>query len=205
MASTDRALRLLVLPVLLALAAAPLGAQADDDIDLRELDGTPVTLSWEESRATVLVFWATGCPCVRRYQGRIDALQETWGPRGVRVIAISSNVDDDVEKLRRLRDERAPGMRLLVDEGGRLAKALDAKSTPTVVVLDDRGKVRYHGWIDNERLPGERGRQAWLEEALEDLLAGREVRRPRTPTWGCRITRSFGDTPRCHAPPDDLD
>ena len=34
--------------------------------------------------ATVLVFWSAGCPCVRRYQARVDALLEAWPASRVR-------------------------------------------------------------------------------------------------------------------------
>jgi len=103
-------------------------------------------------------------------------------------------VDDD---LATLRSARAP-VPLLVDEGGLLARRLEARSTPTVVVLDREGVVRFRGWIDNERAPGEPGREAWLDEALTDLVAGQDIRRPVTPTWGCSITRSLGESRRCH-------
>ena len=66
------------------------------------------------------------------------------------------------------------------------------------------GTVLYRGWIDNERLPGEDGREAWLESALNGFV----TRRPfasRTPTWGCTITRALGRTaaPHCQQPNGD--
>ena len=73
-----------------------------------------------------------------------------------------------------------------------------------MVVLDRAGAVRYRGWIDNERLPGDPDREPWLEEALADLVTGRDVARAATPTWGCTITRSLGGHGRCAPPPAEV-
>lgn len=151
--------------------------------------------------ATVLVWWATACPCVRRYHARIEAVAATWTPRGVAVVAVSSNADDSPEILRAAAAERALSLPLVLDPGGALALSLRVVSTPSVVVLDREGRVRFHGWIDNEREPGTRGRQAWLDDALEAVLAGREVPVARSPAWGCTITRSLGGGGRCIAAP----
>ena len=74
----------------------------------------------------------------------------------------------------------------------------------TVVGLLERtrGEIRYRGWLDNERLPGEPGREAWLDAALRGVLDGKTAFAARTPTYGCTITRSlFGSqsSPCCTA------
>lgn len=139
---------------------------------------------------TVLVFWSSGCPCVRRYQERADALLDAW-PGRVRVIGVSSNAGEAHEGA--LAAARQRGVRLPIyrDEGGRVAAAVGARSTPTVAVLDRAGEVRFLGWVDNERAPGERGRKPWLEQAVEALLAGGRAAPERTPVYGCAITRSL--------------
>lgn len=193
MASSDRAPRAGAALLLVLLLGACATSGAAGAVDLRDLGERPATLGTDAHEATVLVFWSTTCPCVARYRERVADLAARWSGRGVQVLAISSNVDDDLEALR----ASAPPVPLLIDEGGRLAAALGARSTPTVVLLDRTGAVRFLGWIDDERLPGDPARQPWLEEALEDLLAGRAVARDRTPTWGCAITRSLGAGTRC--------
>lgn len=151
--------------------------------------------------ATILVWWATACPCVRRYHARIEALAAEWGPRGVAVVAVSSNVDDTVERLRAAAVERGLSLPVVIDPGGALARALGVVSTPSAVVLDRQGAARFVGWIDNERRPGEAGRVAWVDDAVEAVLAGRAPSVERSPVWGCTITRSLGGDGRCAAPP----
>jgi hypothetical protein len=146
---------------------------------------------WHGYDATVLVFWSGTCPCARRYQGRIDALLNTYPPERVRIIAVSSNAGEaygDALKVASQRGMRVPVYR---DENGRVARALGARSTPTAVVLDARGDVRYVGWIDNERLPGEDGREPWLDRAITGILAGNRAFAARSPVYGCPITRAL--------------
>jgi hypothetical protein len=140
---------------------------------------------------TVLVFWSAGCPCVRRYQERVDGLLDAWPPDRVRVLGVSSNAGESFESALAAARERGVRLPLYRDEGGRIAEAVGARSTPTVAVLDRAGTVRFLGWLDNERRPGEAGREAWLERAVSSLLAGDAPGPARTPVYGCAITRSL--------------
>ncbi|MCX5730977.1 MAG: redoxin domain-containing protein, partial [Deltaproteobacteria bacterium] len=123
--------------------------------------------------ATVLVFWSAGCPCVRRYQERVDALLDTYPKDRVQVVALVSNAGETLAEDLKTAVERGVRVPIYRDEGGRVARAVGARSTPTVVVLDKKGDVRFLGWLDNERLPGVEGREPWLDIALTGVLAGR--------------------------------
>jgi hypothetical protein len=201
---SEMTMTLLLLALLAGCATAPVRDRLPpaEAVDLRTLEGAPFSLAEVVARheATVLVWWSTSCPCVARYQERIDALRAHHAARGVEVIAIASNADDSLEVLRGARAQRAPQLPMVVDLDARLARALGARSTPMVVLLDRTGAVRFRGWIDNERTPGTPGREAWLEAALEEVLAGRPVQRPTTPAWGCAITRALGGDARCMEP-----
>lgn len=187
-------------PVALLIAAAmaiPSVGSAGDDPPLSVLsaDGRSVTL--DELRAgrdaAVLVFWSAGCPCVRRYQERVDALLDAYPGDRVLVVALVSNAGESLADDLKTAVERGVRVPIYRDEGGRVARAMGARSTPTIVVLDRKGEVRFLGWLDNERLPGVEGREPWLEEALAGVLAGRNDFRKKTPTYGCIITRSLSE------------
>lgn len=168
--------------------AAPAGAA----LALAAGDGTTTTLDelWRGHDATVLVFWSATCPCVRRYQGRVDALLDEYPGARVRVAGISSNAGEPFADTLRVAKERGVRIPIFRDESGGVAQALGARSTPTVAVLDATGAVRYLGWIDNERLPGDPGREPWLDRALRGVLDGTPFA-ARAPAYGCTITRSL--------------
>ena len=196
-----------IVVVLLASLALPLATTGAEDPPLSVVaaDGRRVTL--EELRggrdATVLVFWSAGCPCVRRYQERVDALLETYPKDRVQVVALVSNAGETLAEDLKTAVERGVRVPIYRDEGGRVARAMGARSTPTVVVLDKKGDVRFLGWLDNERLPGVEGREPWLDLALTGVLAGRSDFKKKTPTYGCIITRSLSEpqtSPCCSTP-----
>jgi hypothetical protein len=185
--------------LLLAAAAACAGPSATRraDAPLALVAPTGDAVSYDALRSaqelTVLVFWSAQCPCVRRYQARVDALLDAYPADRVRVVGISSNAGEPFAEVLGAVRERGVRIPVYRDEGGRLAEAVGAGSTPTVAVVDRAGAVRYLGWIDNERAPGVAGREPWLDQAVAALLAGRSDFRARAPAWGCVITRSLFD------------
>lgn len=161
----------------------------------------PVTTLLARHDATVFVFWSAGCPCVRRYQARVEALAAAWSGRNVGFVQVSSNAGETLDSVRTVAKERSLTLPVWRDEGGLLARQLAARSTPTVVLLRKDGAVLYRGWLDNERDVGEADREPWLEQALEGFTAGTAFA-ARSPTWGCTITRSLvaPEAPTCHDP-----
>jgi hypothetical protein len=74
----------------------------------------------------------------------------------------------------------------LHDESQQAAREWGATVTPDVFVVDSGGVLRYHGAPDADH-SDESLRAAWLREALDDVLAGRDVARPQTQPRGCSI------------------
>ena len=142
-------------------------------------------------RGTVVVFVANGCPTARAYEDRLNALADSVRARGVNLVAINSNnpalsppdTGAEVEKRANERGFRYP---YLKDSDGALAKSFGAVCTPHAFLLGRSGRVLYEGRIDDSRL-GDRITSRDLENAIGDLLAGRDVRVPRTEPFGCSI------------------
>lgn len=196
-------------PWLSALLAAGCASQAQslrdvrsESLTLTSADGEVVPLEelWRGHAATVLVFWSSECPCVRRYQDRVDGLLDRYSSERVRVVGLASNAGESFDEVLRAAKERGVRIPIFRDEGGRIAEWVGARSTPTAVVIDGTGQVRFRGWIDNERTPGAPGREPWLERALVGVLEQRDDFASQVPIYGCAITRSaFGASgcPRC--------
>ncbi|MBL8786549.1 MAG: redoxin domain-containing protein [Deltaproteobacteria bacterium] len=162
-----------------------------------EADDGTVTLTALTPRhaATVLVWWSSSCPCVARYAARVSDLAQRFATQDVGVYLIASNADEDEASLA----HPTPTLPLFRDPDGTLARALDVISTPTIVVFDRAGTVRYRGWLDNEHTPGDPDREPWLEDSLTQLLAGATASWKK-PFWGCMITRSLSSAHKCQPP-----
>jgi hypothetical protein len=159
------------------------------DFSLPDTNGRLHTLATGEP--TVVVFTCNHCPYALAWQDRIADVARDYGPRGVRFLAINSNddsrypADSYAAMQRRVADEDWP-LPYLWDETQGVARAYGARVTPDVFVLDGRRRVVYRGAPDGDYDdPGQRA--VWLREALDELLAGREVSRPETPPRGCSI------------------
>ena len=154
--------------------------------------------------ATVLFWWSATCPCVRRYEERMAAIRSDYSPERVAVFAVASNAGEDSDTLAHTARERGFTLPLLRDHGGRLARELGVRTTPTTVVLDREGTVRFKGWIDNERRPGETGRIAYVTPILDWVVGGMKGDTPaadRSPVYGCPITTSIrAKKNQCHEP-----
>jgi hypothetical protein len=77
-------------------------------------------------------------------------------------------------------------MPYLHDGTQEVARAYGAKVTPDVFVLDAERRVRYRGAPDSDYGDPDAG-AAWLREALDAVLAGREPTRAETKPVGCSI------------------
>jgi thiol-disulfide isomerase/thioredoxin len=151
----------------------------------RSLDDFPKT------KAFVLVFTSTTCPLVQRYLPTLQKLENELRNKGVQFLAVNASPEDSIVVMAAQAVRHEMELPFVKDFGGHCARALGVRRTPEVVVLDARRRLRYRGRIDDQyRLGGTRSTPTRrdLQEALGELLAGREVSVPETPVDGCLIS-----------------
>jgi peroxiredoxin len=183
----------LLLVFVVAFGSNSLHAQVGSripDFRLADTDGKQHSLEDYAGKILVLVFWSYKCPPSAAYDDRIEELDARYRKRGVIILAVDPNKNEPADEVRMNRDSRRLPYPVLIDPSGNLADSLGATHTPSVVVLDGSGVLRYRGAIDNNRRPGETGRVAYLENALDALLSGQPVPQPETRiSGGCSIKR----------------
>ena len=81
---------------------------------------------------------------------RIEELLRVYGPRGVRVLIVDSEVSATRERDARAASERGLPA-IAIDAGARLADALGAEYATFAVVFDAQGRARYRGGIDSDK------------------------------------------------------
>jgi peroxiredoxin len=142
--------------------------------------------------ATVVVFTCNHCPYALAWHERIGAVARDYAYRGVRVLAINPNdaeryPRDSVEAMRaRVEQGELEGVPYLRDESQEVARAYDAKTTPDVFLLDADGVLRYRGAPDADYEDPTQN-AAYLREALDAVLDGREPDPAETTPVGCSI------------------
>lgn len=173
-------------------ATLPVGAPGPAFEDLLGTDGHVHGLSsLGGNDALVLVFSSNRCPTAKAYGERMNALQHEYGPRGVQLLAINSNdphlyPDENYAQMVDRATRDAYAFPYLVDDGQRVAKAYGATCTFHVFVLDRSRTLRYEGRFDDSRIPANVTSRD-LANALDDLLAGIQVRVTNTRPFGCSL------------------
>jgi mono/diheme cytochrome c family protein len=161
----------------------------------KDVDGHAYNVQqFAHHKATVFLFTSTECPISNLYTPRILELAQAYMPRGVQFFLVNSNQEDSLPTVRRYTRERKFPFPAIKDNGTTLADHLGADRTPEAVILDSRGVVRYRGRIDDNKDRNKVFRRD-VQEALDALLAGQTVARPRTLAFGCMI---FHDTKPSH-------
>jgi peroxiredoxin len=180
---------------LAALADTPRRAPVAQDtlpaptLSWRDLAGKNYGASEIQSApATVFFFSSTQCPIAGQYAGRMREIAQTYGAKGVRFFAVNANSEDTAAKWQAwLKSYNLP-VTAVKDNGTQLADALNATATPSAVVVNAKGEIVYLGRIDDS-VDRNKVTRHDLREALDDVLASRAVKVPRTRPFGCEIAR----------------
>jgi peroxiredoxin len=166
-------------------AAAP-------DFALPGVDGrTHALRDYAGKPLLAIVFSCNHCPYVQAFEERMVAVQRDYAARGFQLVAINSNdevayPDDDFDHMVARAKEKGYNFPYLRDASQAAADAYGAVCTPHVMLFDRARTLRYQGRIEDGRDPRE-SKSRDLRNALDDLLAGKAVRVPETPAFGCSI------------------
>ena len=179
----------------------PLGTGAPD-FALPNVDGSTVTLADAAGpRGTLVMFICNHCPFVKHVADQLAALGRDCLPRGIGVVAISSNdvsshPADSPEQMVHEAEERGYVFPYLYDETQEVAHAYHAACTPDFFLFDGDRKLTYRGQLDASR-PGNDVpvTGADLRAAIDALLAGHPVPTEQRPSLGCNIKWKPGNEP----------
>ena len=166
------------------------------DFNLKNIDGSMVSMaSMTEAKGFILVFTCNTCPFSQMYEDRIIELQSKYESKGYPVLAINPNdkatkPGDSYESMQKRAKEKGFNFPYLYDETQEVAIAYGATRTPHVFVVnkqDDNLKVAYVGAIDDNSKDDSMASKKYVEDAVDNLLDGKEVKTKSTKAIGCTI------------------
>ncbi len=134
--------------ILLGMAAAPAWSLDVGDpspgFALETLEGKPVALAdFKDKSPVMMVFWATWCPICKEELPQIKKIAADFGPQGLAVLGINVGVNDSPRKAKVYHERYELNYPVAFDHGSEVSRAFGVAGTPTVVILDKRGIVRY--------------------------------------------------------------
>lgn len=175
------------------------GYQIDDvieDFKLKNVDGNMVSLSdYKDAKGFIITFTCNTCPYAVMYEDRIIELDKKYASKGFPVIAIMPNntkvkPGDSFEAMQKRATTKGYTFPYLIDENQNVYPKFGATKTPHIYVVKKTKKgmqVKYIGAIDDNYQDVSAVKQHYVEDAVDALLEGKEIKEKKTRAIGCSI------------------
>lgn len=166
------------------------------DFKLKNIDGKMVSLEdYKDAKGYIVIFTCNTCPYAVLYEDRIIALDKKYADRGYPVVAIMPNnpdvqPGDNVETMKARAASKGFSFPYLFDDGQEIYPQYGATKTPHVYLLQKTKKgnvVKYIGAIDDNYKDVEDVNIKYVEEAIDALMNGKEIKETKTRAIGCSI------------------
>ncbi len=135
---------------------------------LKDINGKSVDVSKlkNDGNPIIIDFFATWCkPCNRGLSAIHEVYEEWQEETGVKLIAVSIDVAQNVNKVKPLVDNNGWTYDVLLDTDQKLKRALGVNMIPYTLIVDGEGKIVYkhNGYTD--------GAEEELIEVVRELVA----------------------------------
>jgi peroxiredoxin len=185
-------------PPVAAVAGGPrIGSVAPDFVGT-DSNGQRVALKDLRGRIVVLEWSNHQCPFVGKHyrSGNMQALQKEATKDGVVWLTVLSSAPGTqgnvtaAEANELTRSRGAAPTAVILDAGGTVARAYEARTTPHMFVIDKTGTLVYMGGIDDKPttdvadVPTAKN---YVRRALTAVMAGAPVPDPVTRPYGCSV------------------
>lgn len=172
---------------------------AAPDFDLPGVDDKNHQLAqYADAKVLMVLFTCNHCPTAQAYESRLNQLYADYSEKGVALVAISPNdpsavrldelgysdLGDTLADMKVRAKEADYKYPYLYDgENQKVALAYGVLATPHVFIFDAERKLQYKGRIDDSEVKTPTSNDA--RNAIDALLAGKEVPVPVTRPFGC--------------------
>jgi thiol-disulfide isomerase/thioredoxin len=178
-----------------------LGATVDENLTLRDLDGKELKFKDLRGKVVLIHFWSSTCPFEIVADPKFTELAKRWkDKKDVVILAIDSNSTEigampptdkpGYTEIREHLKKKELTFPVYADHGNKVADLFQAQSTPHCFVLNPKGVIVYAGGLDDDP-KGEKGEAAqnYARDAVENTLAGKEIKVKESKSYGCSIKR----------------
>lgn len=122
------------------------------DFTLQDLDGKTISLSALRGKVVILDFWATWCGPCRKTMPLLDKYYTDGKPADVKIYGVNVWERGGTDKVKPFIVERGFHFPILYGTND-LASAYGVQGIPTMVVIDQQGKIAYRHVGYNPTLP----------------------------------------------------
>jgi cytochrome c biogenesis protein CcmG/thiol:disulfide interchange protein DsbE len=126
------------------------------EFHLKAVNGSKAAIELAELRGQVVLidFWGTFCqPCKKSFP-KLEELNSKYARRGLRVIGISEDDEDDKDKIPGFADTYGARFPIAWDHDKSVARQYKPDTMPTSFLIDQKGVIRFAhvGFHDGEEV-----------------------------------------------------
>ncbi len=121
------------------------------DVEFKDIRGKTHKLKgFSNHKAIVIAMTSTSCPLSKKYLPTLVELAKTYSARDVAFVLVNTVETDKAIDMQSALESLGSNAIYAADTDGKVARAVQAKSTTDVIVLDSARTVFYHGAIDDQ-------------------------------------------------------
>ena len=165
------------------------------DLKMQDVSGKSLAMKDAKKDNGVLVMFSCNtCPYVVKNQERTIAISKYATKNNIGVIILNSNEayrgnDDSFDAMKAYAKDQEYKWNYVVDKNHEVADAFGANRTPECFLFDKNLKLAYHGAIDDSPSDVTTIKRIHLQEAINELIAGKEITVKESRSVGCSIKR----------------
>jgi len=159
-------MRKIIFVAIFTLSALNLSAQLPS-VALKNLEGKTINTAElnNDGKPFIISFFALWCkPCLRELKAIHEVYEEWQEETGVKVIAVSIDEAQNIQKVKPLVDQNEWEFEVLLDPNSNFKRAMGVNMIPAVFVIDGSGKIvdSRNGYTD--------GSEEHLIEKVRELV-----------------------------------
>jgi peroxiredoxin len=153
---------------------------------LKDQNGKSHDLSKYKGKVVVLEWSNPTCPfVVRHYKAKTMV---TLAKKHANVIWLTIDSSHFLDQNELNAWAKKEGVKVaLNDHAGKVGRAYAARTTPHMYVIDQKGRLAYQGAIDNDPYGDKKSPMNYVDQALQELEAGKKVSVAETKAYGCSV------------------
>lgn len=175
----------------------PIGSELPKaDVKMKDIRNEDISMKDAKRKNGLMVmFTCNTCPYVIKNQDRTKAIAKFALDNNVGVILLNSNEAQRTEAdsfgaMGQYAKDQKYDWYYVVDKNHEVADAFGANKTPEVFLFNKESKLVYHGAIDDNPTDAGNVTRHHLKEAINELIAGKDIAVKESKSVGCTIKRN---------------
>ena len=165
------------------------------NIKMLDISGEKISLAdVKKDNGLLVMFSSNTCPFVLQWEDRYLEIKALADQHKVGMIVLNSNYGnrngvDSYEAMQKHARNKNYNFYYAVDEDSKIANAFGGQTTPHAFLFDSDLELVYKGAVDDNYKSAKNVKQAYLKDAINSMVNGKEIAVTETKPVGCSIKR----------------